>query len=761
MEEQQKNIEEAFRESLSGYREAPPAAAWEAVRARLDADKGRRRRFFAWWVWASLLLMLVGGTWLVAEQIGGEKNNVQRGVQNSASVPTSPASSAGTGQPIAARRGLAVPDSGKDASVDTVAKEERKIAASAEEEIAKASNSEIGNSASRKSSQKQHAGKRNSVARVERTPIARRTSSSSRRASRATRTANALRNSSDSVSELPVQRRKPRSQASEEKAVSSVKKPAPLNRQSHTRVADSTRISQRRRAAEKTAKAKPVNASSARPASGQAKSSSHSIADSSRMQVAVRKREEELRKQSPPVAAADVRAKSPSIADSAPKARKPKTDVAKMKPSVATTSKTAAVKPKAEIAKIATNTTPSKTADVEIPAAQKAASGDLKPSTPTKGAVESIAAAGVNTVANSSAPNNPAAVAGTVTDNNRGAPGIPLLPYLTPGSDSSAMRQSPPATAGGGGGGGVGNDDIEEERPDTMANPARKRRTRFSLTPLAGYELGTTGAAPNRLASSLRLLYQFDRDWSVGVQPAYRSSTVKNVTLQAPGTFQGDFSPVQVDSFFVPDSNGTIFGTRYYYISQDFDSIVTPGRSVGGRLWEVELPLMVRYTVPRTGFYVYGGPTLVFGGRLTSNVTGSVQTYSAQRRDTIILPNQLPPAMGGGGLPADTFTDYFGTSSLPPFSSYDSTTGAFIPPSAIRYGYMFGLGYDWRRVVLDVSVHKQVSGYSDVNTVLRDVFASPYVRLSLGYRFGGGSTGGGARRKRVRGTGEKNFLQRF
>ena len=67
MEEQQKNIDDLFRQSLSDYREAPPAAAWDRLAAQLDADgiEPKNRYFFSRWLWFSLVfILLVGGGWL-------------------------------------------------------------------------------------------------------------------------------------------------------------------------------------------------------------------------------------------------------------------------------------------------------------------------------------------------------------------------------------------------------------------------------------------------------------------------------------------------------------------------------------------------------------------------------------------------------------------------------------------------------------------------------------------------------------------------
>ncbi len=64
MEGQKKNMDDLFREALSGYREAPPEAAWQQVASRLEAlESGRRTRRRWPWIVLMLACMLAGGWW--------------------------------------------------------------------------------------------------------------------------------------------------------------------------------------------------------------------------------------------------------------------------------------------------------------------------------------------------------------------------------------------------------------------------------------------------------------------------------------------------------------------------------------------------------------------------------------------------------------------------------------------------------------------------------------------------------------------------
>ncbi len=84
MDEQQRNIDEVFRQSLAGYHEVPPGAVWQSIASRLEEEESRRGSFFRrHWVMLSLLI-IAGSSWMVV----GLNRVSEKGVSlNSASRP--------------------------------------------------------------------------------------------------------------------------------------------------------------------------------------------------------------------------------------------------------------------------------------------------------------------------------------------------------------------------------------------------------------------------------------------------------------------------------------------------------------------------------------------------------------------------------------------------------------------------------------------------------------------------------------------------
>ncbi len=185
-------------------------------------------------------------------------------------------------------------------------------------------------------------------------------------------------------------------------------------------------------------------------------------------------------------------------------------------------------------------------------------------------------------------------------------------------------------------------------------------------------------------------------------------------------------TPVGVDSVITTDSFGKV-NFRSYMVSQTFDSIIVAGLSAGGPMWQIELPIILTYKIAQA-WRLYGGASLHFGGKLTSK-TGSIETITIQRKDTVNSPSgTVQPARS-----LASFENHFGISSLPNFSTYTPGSEAIQDPSSLRFGYLFGVGYERKRINFDLSLHQQVSGARPVANPFRNVYTSPYVRMSIGY----------------------------
>ena len=303
-------------------------------------------------------------------------------------------------------------------------------------------------------------------------------------------------------------------------------------------------------------------------------------------------------------------------------------------------------------------------------------------------------------------------------------------------SENAETSEADDKEGPGGNGSAQGNTSRRKKKPFNFKLPPA------SLTALAGYEVAVQKPAPNRGAIALQLLLHINSAFSLGIQPAYKFGNLSSLILQ---NNQNYFTPgtVLVDSSKVVDSvAGT---TKYnYFIRQGYDSIITPSTQVSGRIWELELPVIIHYQPFGSKWHVYGGPSFTFGGKIATTTRGSLQTYTLLKRDSIFLnPNPLP---------ASAFRDYFNLSLRPNSNSYTPQTNE---PDAIRLGYTIGFGYEWHNFLGDISLRQQVSGYGNIsNDQLRKVYTSPSVRISLGYRIFGTGT---MRRPNV----DRDFIQRL
>jgi hypothetical protein len=285
----------------------------------------------------------------------------------------------------------------------------------------------------------------------------------------------------------------------------------------------------------------------------------------------------------------------------------------------------------------------------------------------------------------------------------------------------------------------AGTDNEEQTKPVHGHRKRLKLSAPLTLDVLGGYEWGMQKPAPARGVAALRFSVNLNAGFSLGLQPAYRFGNVSSQQLSGTQLF-GDVSAARVDSSFTIDTFQV--RTNRYIIRQSYDSIRVPALSAGGKIWEIELPLILSYQT--ANWHIYGGPSFSFGGKIVTTVSSSTQSFTVNRVDTIAVYNSQ--------LPADTFDHYFSSPALTPYSNYKPEKSG--DPSSLRIGYILGLGYQWKGFLLDVSLHQQLSGYSNMNTMLQKIYG-PYFRISLGYRLFG------APQRKDRTADERKSLQRL
>jgi len=298
---------------------------------------------------------------------------------------------------------------------------------------------------------------------------------------------------------------------------------------------------------------------------------------------------------------------------------------------------------------------------------------------------------------------------------------ISVLPTEEP------AKKQPVVAAGAEDEDAVSTDDAKGGAGGGAAGVPSMKQVKFppvSLAVLGGYEWALQQPSPNRIAAMLRLLFHFNQRFSVGIQPSYRFGDLPVQTLSNSGLYYNPQAAI-LDSTSTPID--TFGNRRYTYkIQQSYDSIQTPMVTAGGRLWDVTIPVIFHYQGPMSKWHFYGGPTFTFGGKIKGTTVGTQQTYRRFLVDSITQLTQRP---------ASTFNDYFGLGAKSPqYSSYNANESQVTDPSAVRIGYIAGLGYEVRNFLLDVSIQQQLTGYGQANPALKSVYSSPSFRISIGYR---------------------------
>ncbi len=248
----------------------------------------------------------------------------------------------------------------------------------------------------------------------------------------------------------------------------------------------------------------------------------------------------------------------------------------------------------------------------------------------------------------------------------------------------------------------------------------------MSLSGFLGYERGIKTPPRNMFTAGLSLMWQLGKSFSVGVQPALLYGNLPRTTLTTDKAYQR--SAVDVTRFVTRDYSPSILGqidtVNNYVIREAFDSIIVRGTYLKGSLWQLELPLILQYNPFGAAFRVYGGPSVYFGGGMKIRSEGANQVYTIDRKDSIVQSAKMTE---------EQIKNYFGKSNLESYSNYDPNLHSFNALDPVRLGYQFGVGYQRNRMNFDLSVRQQLSGYHQLSSELKQLYALPAFRLSFGY----------------------------
>ncbi len=675
MEELQKNIDEVFRQSLGDYREAPPPAAWNQVVRRLDQeDKGRRRLFLGWpWIMLSLLIVM-GCAWIVV-------GLSLRGRAEDKNLPT-------------AATGMAVPAPWNEPIAHSIPLSDLPNDEDSRDILTKNNTESNQQDVPSKSHSKKHPlsrGRRNDTKSA--VPIKPTTISTDKtflfgHVSAASIPASVQQTPADTSLRSVSQ---PRTDALAVRHKERIKVlPAAHN----------IRLFTAKRPAAKAPELRIGN-----KADFPTLSVAKTLHEATQQSVSINDSKPSLKKN-------DNAALGPTTAPASQPA------YVWQKPAARRIGKLAITKRKAALSheKLQSPVTLQQ-ALAPVTAAVAPASIELAEQQPT----ERLMAKAQNKQQSEPSITPAATAIGTIRVSY--PDGLPVFTAAAeqplPKAASSTSPNRSPANA-------LGNVDTTAAAGSALEPLQQPRNAHgkrlFSFAVLGGFEQKMQSGGQATL--SARLLWELGKNVSIGIQPTFRYSQLASTTVGKDAAYQR--SAWRIDSFRTTDISPTIAGKTdeiyNYVIHQIYDSIVIRSRSIGGSFWEIELPVMVRFRL-NNSWSVWGGPSLVFGGKLNYTGDGAPQVYFTERKDLVAQSVQKPK---------EEFLNYFGTSSLPEYSTYKPSEEPD-QASPLRFGYMAGVGYNRNSWLLEASLHGQLSGYRRLAEPARDVYSHPNVRVSIGY----------------------------
>lgn len=274
---------------------------------------------------------------------------------------------------------------------------------------------------------------------------------------------------------------------------------------------------------------------------------------------------------------------------------------------------------------------------------------------------------------------------------------------------------------------------LKKNNPDILAAAREKANVdfpRWGAGVKLGYERGADNIAAKKFVVAPYIQYNISRRVAFMTQPAikFANSPVRNISSRSYYTTNGDGTVTSVQNYVEPRAEGGVVDTYYFSrfrYTRNFDSIVK-NETIGGRYLEVELPVMVRYSVLKN-VSVYGGVNMIFS-QLSGVKHNSVTKTVTKSADSLMSAKSVTPTP----VAINDVIKYDGT----PISEYN---GPLYPSSQVnhlRLGATVGVTYEYsNRWLLDALVQqtpapKDMRGAYNINAPL----SSTYFRLSVGYK---------------------------
>ncbi len=266
----------------------------------------------------------------------------------------------------------------------------------------------------------------------------------------------------------------------------------------------------------------------------------------------------------------------------------------------------------------------------------------------------------------------------------------------------------------------------------------------------AGYQRGVDrNFRADKFVISPYIEYSLSDKLALLFQPAYltgnpTTGSLQNSSASYVDILDSSFNSTEMivrgevdSSVLTPNPPDTVF--RTYTYTQTIDSVHVSYTVQNRQLWDIELPLILKYKV-NDFISVFGGGSITYSAVLQTKE--DVQRFSGMKREYV---NELEPQTfyvtqpGQGPPPApdpQSISSVFPTSGTP-FSAYEPRqTSSSSTKTFTRYGFMLGVSATWNdRWMVDLMMHK-----TGVNTNIvpdkniQRLYNQPYFRLSVGYK---------------------------
>lgn len=289
-------------------------------------------------------------------------------------------------------------------------------------------------------------------------------------------------------------------------------------------------------------------------------------------------------------------------------------------------------------------------------------------------------------------------------------------------------------------------DDDEDEK---IVREKNRKRLPLEAGIKLGYNKGFNSTwRADKFVAGAYVAYNLPHNFSIVFQPSYQFGNAKTGAIGNPGGPYYEITGSSLDSVvetrhgyidssvLTPNPPDTVF--RTYRYGQTYDSITVKYGVTQSRLWDVELPLILKYRINKY-FSVYGGGTATYSAVLQTEER--IDRYAKSRSFTqavppetyyVTVPNQQPPPGPGPAAHSSVF-QY----QLDPFNNYQPyTTTPSNVKTFFRYGFILGVSADISdRWMVDVLMQKSGADASKIpDANIRKIYTQPYFRFTVGYK---------------------------